>query len=169
MNIIQQINQDILDAYKDLSSPRKQFLSNRIDTTTPKVLRCLSDSSYTLDADNTDTNYDVCSQSVFNDEDTTFVLMISRVGPYACILSVNKSNSSIVIDTTYNGKNKLVNQMLKCLRTNAIHCLGIEVLGIAVDLRTELRDPKLATIYNALFCDNAFLPWEPWAEPSRRG
>jgi len=113
-------------------------------------------------------NIHVCLQLHIIGEAHDWILRISFVGPYACLLRVNPAvlqnplKHHKIITSKDVGKNQAWEEkfILDSLHAHNITLLDKAIMEMPISLKLHDTDPEYVRMYHALFEDTEILP--PW-------
>lgn len=157
---ISDVRAAILIAYRSLETPNFAFVGKQMDSRPyDRLIETLS-GNYHLTED-TEPNYDVSFTFYVRTNDGSWLLQLSMVGPFACLVRFSKAGRP----------GEVLSDLSKDLTREEIELKTVlSRFGIRLMTRCEMEQPirlqmHLAEIdetriYHALFCDDYYLPWK---------
>lgn len=158
-NHVQEIMTFIRRRYKSLENPNFSFVAESISKYPYEdLIRQIR--TYFQVQEETDPNEDVSfSYSLFREQDQ-WILRISMIGPYAVLLRVGKSDASEIVSCTVRMLSISEKELMNILADNGIRLLDHDTLCLPIPLKLFNAEPENTRVYQALFTDSDFLPWE---------
>jgi len=166
-DLLSKLNVDILKQYQSLDNPDFRFAKREYRRFKYyRIIQQLMNRHYIKDE--TDLNIHVCMQINILGTTNNWILRISFVGPYACLLRINqgvlknfinrhKIITSADVGIGYDSDEKY---LVDCVHEFNITLLNRKILETPIPLILHDTDREYVKIYHALFEDTEILP--PW-------
>jgi hypothetical protein len=159
MTALDEVMERIRGAYGSLDEPRFDFVVDAArDPRYRTLIRNLAE-RYTLDAD-TDLNSDVSFGCVLRYGAERWVLRVSMVGPYAMLLRLRGQGGATLVSSPDPSSSEAEQELIGAVEDSGLRLLDRTVLAAPVNLRLFNTAPNRTRVYQALFVDTDFLPWE---------
>ncbi len=157
---ISDIEEAIVKAYTSLESPNFSFVMRNIDSKPYEKLVEKLSRNYILSED-TDPNYDV--SFIFNVErgNQSWLLKLSMVGLFACLIRYSKTErpTAILSDATKDLTDEEI-ELKSELSRFGFRLMTRSEMERPIRLQMFLVDIDNTRIYHALFCDAYYFPWD---------
>jgi len=108
--------------------------------------------------DVTDLNDDVSFAYTVRDKESEWYLMLSMLGPYAVLL--RPDGKVYRVSEKRAGVSGLEERVHNLLAGHGLHVLGRPLLETPVALQLHNTGPERVRLFQALFTDTDFLPWD---------
>jgi len=159
--MINEVYSDLIKAalvkYKSFDKPDFQFVSKAVDEN--PYANIVQEISNIVDVnENTDINDDVCFSYLLKYKNNMWALQFSMIGLFGVFMRVNNNCNTLLTQLTENGI--IENQIIDNLLNNHIQLLDQELLEMPVNISLFNTESDNTKIYQMLFSDMDFLPWD---------
>lgn len=151
------IMQDIKVAYGSLEEPNFIFKQRNYSSRPYNNIVSKLSSEFEVEED-TDLNADVSQQLTVKHKDGSCAVELSLVGRYAVLLRVFDGCTPMVL--TDQNSNEYERKIIDIVEKNDVKILPQEVLEEKIELRLFYTERDRVCVYQALFSDTDFLPWQ---------
>lgn len=154
---IDNVIEDIRSAFRNQKSPDYSFVEKQLKKKPYNLSENSLECSYAI-REITDINEDHSFRYVLKNNDKELVLEISMVGKYACVLIKHNTNNYRLSTSKHLSLHH--QELYKFLKNNELIILPKEILEQPYSLNLNFADNENVKIYQALFTDTDYLPWE---------
>lgn len=157
---ISDIEQVIFEAYGSLETPDFSFVQKAVDGYAYGELVTSLKSNFAA-CDHTDINYDVCFSFIVGSEKCKLFLQLSMVGKYAGFYRLSDAGRVVkFLSDSANELREKETNIVKLLLENNFRILTRKDMEIQVHLVLINTEPENVCVYQALFSDTDFFPWQ---------
>jgi len=144
--------------YGSLENPRFDFVETAIDDRPYDALVRELDTHFSVEED-TDPNDDVSFGFLLRRDTRRWVLRLSMVGPYAALTRL-RGHRVFLVDPDRTDLSDVEQEILGIVQAHGLTPIDQATLTVRVPLRLHNTDPENVRLYQALFTDTDWLPWE---------
>jgi len=159
MTALDEVMERIRAAYGSLDEPRFDFLADAAHDPRYRTLVGKLAARFTLAAD-TDPDSDVSLGFVLRHGHQRWVLRVSMVGPYAVLLRLGEHGNATLVSGPDPSSSETERRLIEAVEDSGLRLLDRTLLATPVALRLFNTAPDRTRVYQALFVDTDFLPWE---------
>jgi hypothetical protein len=149
----------IRTAYGSLEQPCFGFIQAAASDPRYRELRTMLAERFELQRD-TDLNSDVSFGYVLHIGVERWVLRVSMVGPYAMLLRLHQPGDDLPVANSDPSSSEAERQLIDAVERSGFRLLDRDLLSQPVPLTLFNTAADRTRIYQALFVDTDFLPWE---------
>lgn len=159
MNCIDEVVDKIHLAYTSLENPDFSFVSRSI-AQNPYADAVHQLSNLFEVEEDTDPNCDVSFKYILTRAAATLVLRLSMVGPYAILLRIDEDGETKLLSEDTASLSDEEKGVREILAKGGLSLLDHELLTQPVPLTPRDPEDDVICIYQALFTETDYLPWE---------
>lgn len=156
--VSQEVMASIVQAYGSLEDPTFFFVSSAVDDDPYRAIVDRLEQTFEVEED-TDPDDDVSFGYLLRRGSRDWVLRLSMVGPYGMLLRDPEGRPEVVTGVV-GPRSDDEAAIVRVVREGGVTLLGSDALAESVPLRLLDADED-ALLYQALFTETDFLPWEP--------
>ena len=159
MTDLDEVVQSIRAAYGSLDHPRFDFVafSGRARTYQAMIGRL---AQWLSTQDDTDVNTDVSFGCLLAASGERWLLRVSMVGPYAVLVRLGQEGGGEVLPGPSPSSSEAEQRLIGTVAASGLRLLDRDLLLRTVPLRLLAAPSGTASVYQALFVDTDFPPWQ---------
>jgi hypothetical protein len=156
---LDEVVQSIRAAYGSLDHPRFDFVADSVRARTyPAMIGQLA--QWFSTQDDTDVNTDVSFGCLLASGCERWLLRVSMVGPYAVLVRLGREVGGVVLSGPTASSSEAEQQLIGTVAASGLRLLDRDLLSRTVPLRLLAAPSGTVSVYQALFVDTDFPPWQ---------